>query len=40
MRLSFGLLGPERLNEGVRRLARAVRSVRREVRAGLTAPVS
>lgn len=40
MRLSFGLLGPERLDEGVRRLARAVRSVRREVRAGLTAPVS
>jgi len=40
LRLSFGLNEPERLDEGVRRLARAVRSVRREARVGLTAPVS
>lgn len=41
LRLSFGLLEPERLEEGVKRLARAMRSVRRETRAaGGTAPVS
>ena len=41
MRLSFGLNEPEQIDEGVRRLARAVRSVRREARtAGGTAPVS
>jgi DNA-binding transcriptional MocR family regulator len=32
LRLSFGLMGPEALDEGVRRLAAAVRAVRRNER--------
>jgi DNA-binding transcriptional MocR family regulator len=40
MRLSFSLLRPEQLDEGVRRLARAIRGVRREERLSATAPVS
>ena len=41
LRLSFGLLEPEQLDEGVKRLARAMRSVRRQAPgAGATAPVS
>jgi DNA-binding transcriptional MocR family regulator len=39
-RLSFGRLAPEQLDEGVRRLARALRSVRRYDRAASSAPVS
>jgi DNA-binding transcriptional MocR family regulator len=37
MRLSFGLVGPEQLDEGVRRLAAAARAVRRMERAPLMA---
>ena len=40
MRLSFGLLDPDELDEGVRRLAMALRAVRRYDRLGATAPVS
>jgi DNA-binding transcriptional MocR family regulator len=40
LRLSFSLLRPEQLDEGVRRLARAIRAVRREERLSATAPVS
>lgn len=39
-RLSFSLLEPEELEEGVRRLARALREVRRRDRAAVTAPFS
>lgn len=39
-RLSFSLLDPEQLNEGVRRLARAIREVRRRSRAGIPAAMS
>lgn len=40
MRLSFALLGPEQLDEGVRRLARAIRAVRREDRTASALPIS
>jgi DNA-binding transcriptional MocR family regulator len=40
MRLSFPLLDPPELDEGVRRLARALREVRRRVRQTTTMPVS
>jgi 2-aminoadipate transaminase len=39
-RLSFSLLGPEQLDEGVRRLARALREVRRRSRHSVAAPIS
>ncbi len=40
MRLSFSLLEPEELDEGVRRLARAIREVRRRSRTAVAAPMS
>jgi DNA-binding transcriptional MocR family regulator len=40
MRLSFGLVAPELLDEGVRRLAVALREVRRRGRAGSTGALS
>jgi DNA-binding transcriptional MocR family regulator len=40
MRLSFSLLEPEQLDEGVRRLARAIREVRRRARQSVAAPLS
>jgi len=40
LRLSFSLLDPEELDEGVRRLARAMREVRRRDRGAATVPVS
>ena len=40
LRLSFSLLDPEELDEGVRRLARALREVRRRERHSVTMPVS
>jgi 2-aminoadipate transaminase len=40
LRLSFPLLDPEELDEGVRRLARAMRQVRRMERGRSTVPVS
>ena len=40
MRLSFSLVGPEELDEGVRRLARAIREVRRRARTSFAVPVS
>jgi 2-aminoadipate transaminase len=39
-RLSFSLLDPEQLDEGVRRLARAIREVRRRARHAVAAPMS
>jgi 2-aminoadipate transaminase len=39
-RLSFSLLEPEELEEGVRRLARAIREVRRRARIAVAAPMS
>jgi 2-aminoadipate transaminase len=39
-RLSFSLLEPEQLDEGVRRLARALREVRRRARHSVAAPMS
>ena len=39
-RLSFSLLDPEQLDEGVRRLARAIREVRRRARHSVAAPIS
>jgi DNA-binding transcriptional MocR family regulator len=39
-RLSFSLLPPEQLDEGVRRLARALREVRRRARHSVAAPLS
>jgi 2-aminoadipate transaminase len=39
-RLSFSLLEPEQLDEGVRRLARAIREVRRRSRASIPAAMS
>lgn len=39
-RLSFSLLDPEQLDEGVRRLARALREVRRRARHSVAAPLS
>jgi 2-aminoadipate transaminase len=40
LRLSFSLLDPEQLDEGVRRLARAIREVRRRARQSFAVPVS
>jgi DNA-binding transcriptional MocR family regulator len=40
LRLSFSLVGPEELDEGVRRLARAIREVRRRSRHSVALPVS
>jgi DNA-binding transcriptional MocR family regulator len=40
LRLSFSLLEPEQLDEGVRRLARAIREVRRRTRHSVAAPIS
>jgi DNA-binding transcriptional MocR family regulator len=40
LRLSFSLLDPAELDEGVRRLARAMRQVRRTIRYGATMPLS
>ena len=39
LRLSFSLLEPEELEEGVRRLARALREVRRRDRTRVAAPL-
>ena len=39
-RLSFSLLDPEELDEGVRRLARAIREVRRRSRTSIPAAMS
>ena len=39
-RLSFSLVSPDELDEGVRRLARAIRQVHRQVRAAPAMPVS
>jgi 2-aminoadipate transaminase len=39
-RLSFSLLEPDELEEGVRRLARAIREVRRRARTAVAAPMS
>lgn len=39
-RLSFSLLEPEQLEEGVRRLARSIREVRRRTRHAVAAPMS
>jgi 2-aminoadipate transaminase len=39
-RLSFSLLEPEELDEGVRRLARAIREVRRRTRRAVATPMS
>jgi 2-aminoadipate transaminase len=40
MRLSYSLLEPPELDEGVRRLARAIREVRRRSRSAVAAPMS
>src|SRR3954462_7818126 len=40
LRLSFSLVGPDELDEGLRRLARALREVRRRERYSATVPVS
>ena len=40
LRLSFSLLDPEELDEGVRRLARAIREVRRRARRPVATPMS
>jgi DNA-binding transcriptional MocR family regulator len=40
LRLSFSKLNPEQLDEGVRRLARAIREVRRRARHSVAAPLS
>jgi 2-aminoadipate transaminase len=40
LRLSFSLLDPEQLEEGVRRLARSIREVRRRARHAVAAPMS
>jgi DNA-binding transcriptional MocR family regulator len=40
LRMSFSLLDPAELDEGVRRFARALRQVRRTVRYGATMPLS
>jgi 2-aminoadipate transaminase len=40
LRLSFSLLEPDELEEGIRRLARALREVRRRERTSLAAPLS
>jgi DNA-binding transcriptional MocR family regulator len=40
LRLSFSLLDPPELDEGVRRLARAMREMRRRSRHAIAAPMS
>ena len=40
LRLSFSLVEPDELEEGVKRLARALREVRRRTRTAVTAPLS
>ena len=40
LRLSFSLLEPDDLEEGVKRLARALRAVRRSTRTSVAAPLS
>jgi DNA-binding transcriptional MocR family regulator len=40
LRLSFSLVEPPELDEGVRRLARAIREVRRTARYAVAAPMS
>jgi DNA-binding transcriptional MocR family regulator len=40
MRLSFSLLEPEEIEEGIKRLARALREVRRRDRSAMAAPLS
>jgi DNA-binding transcriptional MocR family regulator len=40
LRLSFSLVDPSELDEGVRRLARAMREVRRRSRHAVAAPMS
>jgi DNA-binding transcriptional MocR family regulator len=40
LRLSFSLVEPDELEEGVRRLARALREVRRRDRTATAAPLS
>jgi DNA-binding transcriptional MocR family regulator len=40
LRLSFSLLDPPELDEGVKRLARALRELRRRERHSMTVPVS
>jgi DNA-binding transcriptional MocR family regulator len=40
LRLSFSLVDPPELDEGVRRLARAIRELRRRERYSATVPVS
>jgi 2-aminoadipate transaminase len=40
LRLSFSLLDPDRLDEAVKRLARAIREVRRRARHSVAAPMS
>jgi 2-aminoadipate transaminase len=40
IRLSFSLLDPDELDEGVRRIARALREVRRTERTSATMPIS
>jgi DNA-binding transcriptional MocR family regulator len=40
LRLSFSLLEPQELDEGCRRLGRALREVRRRDRAAVAAPLS
>jgi DNA-binding transcriptional MocR family regulator len=39
-RLSFSMVDPEQLDEGIRRLARAIREVRRRTHHALAAPIS
>jgi DNA-binding transcriptional MocR family regulator len=39
-RLSFSLLDPDELDEAVKRLARAIREVRRRTRHSVAAPMS
>jgi DNA-binding transcriptional MocR family regulator len=40
LRLSFSLLDPPKLDEGVRRLARAIRELRRRTRLARAVPLS
>jgi DNA-binding transcriptional MocR family regulator len=40
MRLSYGFLDPDKLVEGVRRLARAIRSMERQPRVSEALPIA
>ena len=40
LRISFGMVDPDELDEGIRRIARAMREVRRGSRLPATVPVS